>query len=112
MTAFSDAELSTVIGVADEAKSTNRAPSKSSKPVTVGGSVANKSAATSSLNVEAERSVAVKAVAAELLRMLLPALLKMSNTAVRKSLQDDQVSKGPAVHFVTESDAYEQLMLV
>lgn len=94
MIAFNDAELSTVNGVADEAKSTNRASSKSSKPVTAGGSVANKTTAASSSSVEAERSVAVKAVAAELLQMLLPALLKMSKAAVRKSLQDDQVRKG------------------
>lgn len=47
----------------------------------------------------------MKAVAAELLQMLLPALLKMSDAAVRKSLQDDQVRKGPASHSATESDA-------
>ena len=55
----------------------------------------------SSYSVEAERSVAVRALAAELLQMLLPALLKMSYSAVRKSLQDDQVRKRDQLHSVT-----------
>lgn len=93
--------MQTIVTVfADRAKSSHRGLSKGAKPVPAGGSAATNSAATSgsSSGVEAERSVAVKAIAAELLQMLLPALLKMSSTAVRKSLQDDQVRKAPLCH--------------
>ena len=52
-----------------------------------------KSSTTSSSGstIEAERALIVKTLAADLLHMLLPALLKMSKTAVRKSLEDEQV---------------------
>lgn len=61
--------------------------------------------------MEAERSVAVRALAGELLQMMLPALLKMSNTAVRRSLEDDQVRTRHPTHtlswtFDHESDVH------
>lgn len=87
--------------LADAARSTSRGPLQGMKAVAAGGSAATNhmaapastitAAASLSPNIEVERSLAVRAVAAELLQMMLPALLKMSKTAVRKSLQDGQV---------------------
>ncbi len=45
-----------------------------------------------SSTVELARSAAVAAVAKVLMQMVLPVLLKMSKAAVRKTLQDKQVS--------------------
>lgn len=50
------------------------------------------SALASSSTVELARPVAVAAVAKVLMQMVLPVLLKMSKAAVRKTLQDKQVS--------------------
>ena len=47
-----------------------------------------------SSSVEVPRGLAVKVLAAQLMQMMLPALLKMSRKAVRKTLQDKQVSSG------------------
>ena len=50
------------------------------------------SALASSSTVDLARPVAVAAVAKVLMQMVLPVLLKMSKAAVRKTLQDKQVS--------------------
>ena len=62
---------------------------------------ADTSAAPGSSDVVIERSVAVRAIAAELLQMLLPALLKLSITAVSSGLQGDKVSNRLAVTDLT-----------
>ena len=48
--------------------------------------------------MEVERSLAMKAVAEEVLGMLLPALLKLSKKAVSKSLQVKQVGQQSRVY--------------
>ena len=105
-----------LIAVVDKSKSSHRGPSKGAKPAPASGSAAANSAATSgsTSNVEAERSVAVKAIAGELLQMVLPALLKMSSKAVGKSIQDDQVMKAPLcrpdIHTVNSSSLSTRCM--
>lgn len=59
----------------------------------------------SSSDVRVERSLAVRAISAALLQMLLPAVLKMSTTAVSSSLCDEQVSNQLAILNLT---AYQQ----
>ena len=55
----------------------------------VAGTVTGPSASMST--IEVDRSVGGQAIAAELTHMVLPALLKMSKAAVRKTIQDKQV---------------------
>ena len=73
--------------------STGPAAAKPAAPATA------TTASGSSSTVEVERSLAVKALASEVLQMLLPGLLKMSKTAVRKSLEDEQVTHRAAFAF-------------
>ena len=67
--------------------STGPAAAKHIAPVVTAATPASSSNST----VEVQRSLAIKALAAEVLQMVLPGLLKMSKTAVRKSLEDQQV---------------------
>ncbi len=56
------------------------------------------SASASSPTVDTDRNVAVQAIAAELKHMVLPAMLKMCQAAVRKTLHDKQVGTGLLLH--------------
>ena len=76
------------------------APADQSADTGTAVALASTAPITSSLShtINADKPLAVRATATELQSMLLPALQKLSKTAVRKTLQDEQVRQSHRIH--------------